>query len=200
MTQPLRRLLLLVALLLLPLGAAAAAPATEIDGAPPIAPFRLVDSTGMVFDNRRLAGRWSLVAIGFTNCPDVCPFTLSNLEAVYTELALHMTPERRPQVIFVGVDPERDAAILGDYVGFFHPDFVGVTGDKDQIDVVVAGIDGFYRLNPPDANGNYTVDHTTFVALVDGDGRLRAKLTLPMEPAEVSAYILGMQRQPSGAE
>jgi protein SCO1/2 len=200
MTPPLRRLLLFVVLLLLPLGTAAAGPTTEIEGAAPIAPFRLLDSTGAVFDNQRLDGRWSLVAIGFTNCPDVCPFTLSNLEAVYTELALHMTPERRPQVIFVGVDPERDAAILGDYVGFFHPDFVGVTGDKDQIDVVVAGIDGFYRLNPPDANGNYTVDHTTFVALVDGDGRLRAKLSLPMEPAEVSAYILGMQRQPSGAE
>src|SRR5262249_55524107 len=78
-----------------------------------------------------LKGHVSLVLAGFTNGPDVCPFTLANLEQVVAELGLRVRPDRLPTVIFLAVDPDRDRPNLKDYVVQFHPDFIGVTGAID---------------------------------------------------------------------
>ena len=84
--------------------------------------------------------------VGFTQCPDVCPFTLSNLEAVRAELGLRLRPDHLPNIVFLAVDPERDKPVLQNYLSHFHPDYIGITGEPQQIDKLVAGLDAFYRL------------------------------------------------------
>src|SRR5262249_46044611 len=96
--------------------------------------FTLDDHNGNPFTADSLKGHWSLVLAGFTNCPDVCPFTLANLEQVTAELGLRLRPDRLPLVVFLAVDPDRDRPNLKEYVQQFHPDFIGVTGELDQVD------------------------------------------------------------------
>lgn len=165
----------------------------ELDEPAEIPPFELSDHDGKVFDNERLAGKWSLITIGFTQCPDVCPFVLSNLQATHAEVGLRTRPDSLPQVIFVGVDQKRDEPILKDYVSYFHPDFVGVTGPWDRMTKFVEGLDGYAKLGKPDKDGNYDVQHTASVIVVAPSGRIVAKLSPPLDPGAVAEYLVRRQ-------
>ena len=177
---------------------AAAAPrvnGTVFDRAVPVQAFALDDHNGKAFTAESLKGRWSLVLAGFTSCPDVCPFTLANLEQVVAELGLLMRPDRLPMVIFLAVDPDRDRANLKDYVLQFHPDFVGVTGKLDEIDRALKGIDAVAVRAKPDAHGNYQVSHSAAVAVIDPQGRLAAKINPPFDPAPTAEFLSDLFRR-----
>jgi protein SCO1/2 len=162
---------------------------------PPLLPdFALTDHHGRLFSREHLRGRWSLLAIGYTSCPDVCPFVLANLEAVLTELSTRMSPERLPHVVFLAVDPARDAPALPDYMRSFHPDFLGVTGTEMEIQKVVSGVDGAVRREPADAFGHYLVAHTAFVSVIGPGGHVVAKLRPPIEPGPTTAMLAGLLR------
>ncbi len=165
----------------------------ELDEPAEIPPFELSDHDGKVFDNERLVGKWSLITIGFTQCPDVCPFVLSNLQATHAEVGLRTRPDNLPQVIFVGVDQKRDEPILKDYVTYFHPDFLGVTGPWDRMTKFVEGIDGYAKLGKPDKDGNYDVQHTASIIVVAPSGRIVAKLSPPLDPGPVAEYLIRRQ-------
>ena len=146
-----------------------------------VPPFALRDVDGESLSEAVLEGRWSLMFFGYTNCPDVCPLTLSVMKDVVTEL------ERREvepmQVLFVTVDPVRDtAAKMKEYVAFFDEDFVGVTGELDDIHTLTRelGIVAAFTANDehPEA---YVVDHTAAMLLVDPERRVRAKFSAPHE-------------------
>lgn len=155
--------------------------------------FELQDHLGQAFTQDRLQGRWSLILLGFTHCPDVCPFVLSNLAEVRSQLGLRVRPDNLPQVVFVAVDPERDRPLLADYVGYFDPSFVGVTGSVEQLDRFVHGVDGFVRLGKPDADGGYEVQHSASVIVIGPDGRIHAKLSPPLDPGVVAEYLTRKQ-------
>lgn len=165
----------------------------ELDEPAEIPPFELSDHDGKVFDNERLVGKWSLITLGFTQCPDVCPFVLSNLQATHAEVGLRTRPDNLPQVIFVGVDQKRDEPILKDYVTYFHPDFLGVTGPWDRMTKFVEGIDGYAKLGKPDKDGNYDVQHTASIIVVAPSGRIVAKLSPPLDPGTVAEYLIRRQ-------
>jgi protein SCO1 len=167
-----------------------------LDRPAPVQAFALADHNGQPFTAASLKGRWSLVLAGFTNCPDVCPFTLANLEQVIAELGLRMRPERLPRVIFLAADPDRDRANLRDYVVQFHPDFIGVTGELDQIERALKGIDSVAVRAPPDARGNYQVTHSAAVAVVDPQGRLAAKISPPFDPGPTAEFLVDLFRLP----
>jgi protein SCO1 len=170
-----------------------------LDGPVPVSGFTLEDHDGRPFTADKLASRWSLILAGFTNCPDVCPFTLANLEQVVAELGLRVAPDRLPQVIFLAVDPERDRAILKDYVHQFHPDFIGITGAIDQIDRLLKGLDAIARRDKPDANGAYQVTHSAAVAVIDPQGRFLAKLNPPFDPAPTAQFLADLFRKHASA-
>ena len=151
--------------------------------------FALKDHRGKPFTAERFKGKWTLLAIGFTSCPDVCPFVLSNLDAVVTPLSTRVRPDNLPQVIFVAVDPKRDAPVLGEYVRHFNDDYLGVTGSHDELKKFVVGIDGFYRIGKPDKDGDYEVQHSASVIVIGPDARIHAKLSPPLPPGEVAEYI-----------
>lgn len=135
-----------------------------------ISPFQLVDDAGDAFGPDRLAGHWSLLFFGFTHCPDVCPSTLATLAAVRRELA-DLPASAQPRVYLVSVDPARDTpGRLAEYVKFFDPSFTGVTGTQESIESLTRAIGVAVVVNPADESGNYSVDHTASLFLVNPSG------------------------------
>ena len=112
-----------------------AAPATAqvqgvmLDEPLDIPDFAFTNELGEDFTDEDLINQWTLVMFGFLSCPDVCPFTLGNLEAAVSETGMRVRPDNVPKVVFVSVDPDRDAETVSDYAKFFHPEFKGFTGE-----------------------------------------------------------------------
>jgi protein SCO1/2 len=155
--------------------------ATRFDAPRPLPAFALVDSSGASFGPERLRGRWTFLFFGFTNCPDICPTTLATLAAVRTSLA-DLPEEQRPSVLFVSVDPGRDTPeALGRYVAHFDPAFTGATGTREAIEALAAALGVAVFVGPPDADGNYAVDHSAAVFLLDPEARVAALFGTPHE-------------------
>jgi protein SCO1/2 len=141
--------------------------------------FELFDQGGNSFTEKNLLGSWSLIFIGFTTCPDICPMTMAQLEGVRAELGSHFTPEKIPNIIFVAVDPARDKDVLADYLAYFHPKNIGITGELSQIDRLVESVDGFYRFDKNKRDSGYTVVHTSSIAVVNPQGEMVANINPP---------------------
>ncbi|MGI2258478.1 SCO family protein [Shewanella sp. GXUN23E] len=132
----------------------------------PLAPFHLADQHGQVFDNSRLLGHWSLMFIGFTSCPDVCPTTMGKLAAAYDG----MNAKAPLQVVFVSVDPERDTqAKLASYIEFFNPEFVAATGPHSDLYPLTRQLGMIYSM--VGEGDSYTIDHSASMVLIDPEGR-----------------------------
>jgi protein SCO1/2 len=114
------------------------------------------------------------VFFGYTFCPDVCPLTLSHLSQAFTELG---EKSERIQVLFISVDPDRDTPErLRQYLGAFHPSFLGATGKEEDIREVADGYGVFFAKSGD--GPEYTVDHTARTFVIDPSGLIR--LTFPV--------------------
>jgi protein SCO1/2 len=164
-----------VAAVLLGLLAAACSPpvfkAVDITGAEYARDFSLESAAG---GPRKLAdyrGKVVVIFFGFTQCPDVCPTTLSDLAEVKKRLG---ADAERLQVIFVTIDPERDTpAVLAQYVPSFDPSFVALHGTPEQIAATAKEFKIFYQKVPGRTATSYTMDHTAGSYVIDRDGRVR---------------------------
>jgi|GEM_PF-673851 len=165
----------------------------KLDEPKTIPEFVLSDTFGSLFTESDLIDRWTLIMFGFNSCPDVCPFTLLNLEGAVAETSLRVRPDGIPKVVFVSVDPDRDKETVTDYALHFHPDFRGVTGERQQIDQLIKATDSFYRLMPPDVNGFYDVQHSAFVSVIAPDGRMYAKLEPPFHIGKTAEFLARLQ-------
>jgi protein SCO1/2 len=144
--------------------------------------FTLIDHQGRAFAPASLRGAWSMLFFGYTNCPDVCPATLSTLAVV--EKRLRAAGDRvRPRVVFISVDAARDTpAQLARYVPYFDPEFLGATA-KDQPTIEAVARDfGVVVLLSPRKDGAYSVDHSSAIFVVDPSGRIAAILGGPFTP------------------
>jgi protein SCO1/2 len=122
-------------------------------------------------------GKVVVVYFGYTYCPDVCPATLNKLADAIDILG---DKAKDVQVVMVSVDPERDTPErLAEYVGYFNPDFIGVTGDEATVNRVATLFGVYYEKKETAGSTGYTIDHTATVMLVDREGYL--KLVLPFE-------------------
>lgn len=138
--------------------------------------FQLTDHLGRPFTVHDLQGRPSLVFFGFTHCPDVCPTTLAKLAQVKKAAAIAGL-----QVLFVTVDPERDdPKAVGVYAHAFDPDFIGLTGDPKAIAKMTAAF-GVASLRVDLPGGDYTMDHSAAVFLVDTRARIVGIFTPPFD-------------------
>ena len=140
------------------------------------APLDLTDTNGQPFSLDQLKGDVALVYFGYTTCPDVCPTTLTDMQAVKDDLGKDAD---RVKVVMVTIDPERDTqAKLGAYLAFFDPGFIGLRGDADQIEQIKKdyGIT-VERVEYPDSATKYLLNHSALVYLIDPDGNLL--LTFP---------------------
>ncbi|MCB1888735.1 MAG: SCO family protein [Rhodocyclaceae bacterium] len=145
--------------------------ATDITGADYARGFSLTDHTGQPRTLADYRGKAVSIFFGYTQCPDVCPTTLSTMAEVMRQLG---DDADRLQVLFVTVDPERDTqALLAEYVPLFDPRFVGLFGDADTTARVAKDFRVFYRKAGDTSGSTYTVDHSAGTYLFDPAGRLR---------------------------
>ena len=185
---------LLVARHLLDRDAAPAGPALQTVTLLPqpreLPPFNLRQSDGTPLLPGELAGHWTLVFLGFTFCPDVCPTTLAELAAAQKQW--EALPEAvRPRVLFVSVDPERDTpAKAGEYAHAFHPDTLAATADVPALEKFATSL-GFVFMKVPgktyDENPqDYSVDHSANIAVLDSQGRLAGLIRPPLKPQAIA--------------
>jgi protein SCO1/2 len=175
------------------IGAAAQVQGVELDTPEPMPEFFLSNQDGQTFSQADLLGNWTIVMFGFNSCPDVCPFTLGNLEHAISETAMRVRPDSVPKVVFVSVDPARDAEFVHEYALYFHPEFKGMSGARDQIDRLIEATDSYYRLMPADSTGYYEVQHSSAVSVIDPDGNLRAKLQPPFNAGLTAEFLARLQ-------
>lgn len=136
-------------------------------------PFALVTPDGARFTERNLAGKPYAMFFGFTRCPDVCPTTLARM----AQLRKRMGDDgMKFAIVFVSVDPGHDTpADIGNYIALFDTPIIGLTGTTAQIDQIVKRWRAFYQKVPLEG-GDYTIDHTAGVFLMDRNGRLQSIL------------------------
>src|SRR5690606_23657827 len=126
--------------------------------------FQLIDHNAEAFTLQNLKAKWTLVYFGFTHCPDICPTTLAKLSQVVKQLDDDIANET--QVLMISVDPARDTPEkLQEYVPYFHPDFIGVTGEFVQIMSVAQNVN--VAFNKVMLDDDYTVDHTGNIVLIN---------------------------------
>jgi protein SCO1/2 len=160
---------------------------TLLAPARPLADFSLLDNQGRSFGPQNLRGHWSLMFFGYMNCPDYCPATLTTLAALEKQLRAAKTPAP-PQVIFVSVDAKRDTpAQLNRFVPNFDPEFIGLTAASQPAIEALAKKWGVAVKLEYAANGNYVVDHSTAIFVIDPAGKLAAVLTGPFTVAALQS-------------
>jgi len=149
-------------------------------------PFSLIDQDGRTVTDKDLRGRPFLVFFGFTHCPDVCPTALFEISEVLGKLG----PDAgKVAALFVTVDPERDTpAQMKDYLSSFNPRLVGLTGDPAAIAAVAKEYRVYVKKVPLD-HGDYTMDHTALVYLMDKDGRFVAPFNLKRSTEDAAADL-----------
>ena len=151
-------------------------------------PFELTDQDGMIRTEKDFRGKYMLVFFGYTYCPDVCPTTL----AVMSE-ALKMMGQRGDKIapVFITVDPKRDTPEkLKSYLDSFGPQFVGLTGSNADIANVAKEYRVYYREQSPDQKGDYAVDHSGVVYLMDPNGKFVANYSLETSPEALAADLM----------
>ena len=149
-------------------------------------PFALLDQNGDTKTDRDFRGRWMMIYFGYTNCPDVCPTTLSLMSAVMDRLggrAARIAP------IFITVDPDHDTpAIMKQYLASFGPRFIGLTGPRSHIASVTSEYRVYFRKRPL-PGGLYAVDHSSVIYLMDPNGKFAADYDNSQGPDDIAADL-----------
>ncbi len=149
-------------------------------------PFTLVDQNGKTVTNTALEGKWLLVYFGYTHCPDACPTTLNNIA-----LALQDLGARRDEVrpVFITIDPERDTPqVMKDYVTAFDAPILALTGTAAEIAQAAKNYRVYYAKHP-EAGGDYSMDHSSVVYVMDPKGRFSASFTGEDPPAQIAERL-----------
>ena len=152
-----------------------------------IGSFALMDTRGEAFTVERLSGGWSFIFFGFTNCPDICPTTMSVLAQAERQLQ-QSSPDAVLEfnAVLVTVDPERDdLATLGDYVGAFSPRFVGVAAGLEETVEFARQLNVGFAKAPVSNDGptqgelDYGVDHSSQIVIVNPSGHYHGFIKMP---------------------
>jgi protein SCO1 len=148
--------------------------------------YTMIGQNGQVVTYADLAGRPYLVFFGYTRCPDFCPTALLDISAVLKELG----PDKKVAVLFVTVDPERDTRdVLKSYLENFDPRIIGLTGDTEKIAAIAKAFRVYAEKVPGQHLGDYTVDHTGIVYLMDKRGKFVSTFNLQRPPQEAAREL-----------
>ncbi len=173
-------------------------------------PFQLTDQAGQTVTEKNLQGRPTLIFFGFTHCPDICPTSLFEISEVLRAMG---EDADRVNAYFISVDPERDTtAAMKDYLSSFDPHLKGLTGDPNEVaamkdylssfDPHLKGLTGdpgavakvisayrVYARKVPLKEGDYTMDHTALIYLMDRGGKFVSSFNLKRTPEEAAADL-----------
>lgn len=142
--------------------------------------FRLKDHNAQMRSLDDFRGKVVVTAFGFTNCPDVCPTTLSDLAAALRRLG---PDAQRVQVLFFTLDPKRDTPeVLRQYVPAFHPSFLGLWGQPDDVAKVLKDFGMYAKERPGSTAEGYGIDHSAQSYALDAQGRVRLMIPYGTTP------------------
>ena len=151
-----------------------------------LSPFSLLNHRGEAFGLEQLQGQWSYLFFGFTHCPDICPNTLAKLSEAYSQL--NSATREDLQVILVSVDPARDTPEkLGEYVPFFNPEFIGLSGEFLQIMRLSQNLNAAFNKVP--MGDSYTIDHTANIMIINPKGHYHGFIKPPLELAKLKTIM-----------
>lgn len=162
--------------------------ATVINTSRSLQPFSLTDHKGNIFSQNELKDRWTLIAFGYTNCPDICPTMLATLNQATNLLKKKGDTHKLIRFVFVSVDPERDTLEqIAKYVNYFNPEFIGVTGTQDALTKLTGQFGILYRkVENAQLTNNYLIDHSASMILTNPKGRLHAVFSAPHDAALIA--------------
>jgi protein SCO1 len=153
--------------------------------------FALRQSDGTQLVPGELKGHWTLVFLGFTHCPDVCPTTLAELSRAQKQWEALPEPVR-PRVLFVSVDPERDPPDrIGEYAHAFHRDTLAATADIPALERFTRSLSLVFAKVRPEGTpeGQYTIDHSATLAVLDPQGRMAGIVQPPLDVPGIAADL-----------
>jgi protein SCO1 len=149
-------------------------------------PFTLVDQDGKTVTNTALEGKWLLVYFGYTHCPDECPTTLNNIALALKDLGATRS-EVRP--VFITIDPARDTPqVMKNYVAAFNAPILALSGSAAQV-AKAADAYRVYYAKHPEAGGDYSMDHSSIVYVMDPKGRFAASFSDQDSPTQMAARL-----------
>ncbi len=155
-----------------------------------VAAFSLLDQDGHAYTHQQLRGKWSLLFFGYTFCPDVCPVTMSKLGKLNEALRADTDFADRLQYLMVTVDPERDTPErLKQYVTYFDPGFMGLTGDLQGLYDFAIGLNAIFARVPVDEEGNYLMDHSANIVLINPQGEYVGFFKSPHVTANIAQAL-----------
>lgn len=150
--------------------------------------FSLESTQGTHIDNASLRGHYTLVFLGFTHCPDICPTTLADLAKAEKQWA-DLPEAQRPRILFVSVDPERDTPdSIHQYASFFSPSLLSGTSDTESLTQLASALSMVFAKSPLEGGG-YTIDHTSWVAVLNPEGQLSGFIRPPLDPVAIAADL-----------
>ena len=166
--------------------------AIDITGADYAQGFQLTDFNGRPRSLADYKGKVVVVFFGYTQCPDVCPTTMSEMAQVKKLLG----PDGdKLQVLFISIDPERDTPeAMADYVSRFHPRMIGLTGSAEQVAAAARAYRVYYAKVRPRDSTDYLMDHSSFIYFVGPDGRVRSLFRPETTPEAIAAAVSAQLR------
>ncbi len=157
--------------------------------------FTLRQSDGTPLVPGELKGHWTLVFLGFTHCPDVCPTTLAEMAKAQKQWAA-LPETTRPRLLFVSVDPERDTPDrIGEYAHAFHRDTIAATADIPALESFAKSLSMVFAKVPPPEGipaDQYSVDHSATMAVLDPQGRMTGIVQPPFDPLAIAADMTAL--------
>ena len=150
-------------------------------------PFALQDGEGATISDQTLRGRPFLVYFGYTHCPDVCPTELARISDILTQMGDKAIP-----ALFITVDPERDTPkLMRDYVSSFNSRIIGLSGSPQAIEAAEKAYRVFARKGQSQPDGDYSMDHSSIVYLMDKNGAFVEAFNLERSPEEAVKELEG---------
>ena len=160
-------------------------------------PFTLTDQDGKTVRDTDFHGKYLLVYFGYTYCPDLCPTGLESIARTLDELG---ADAKKVQPVFITVDPARDTpAKLKEYVASFHPDIIALTGTPEQIAAVARAYQVYYAKGEIVDEGEYIMDHSTLIYLMDPYGKFITTFPDDTPPAALTEALHTVWAKAAGA-
>ncbi|UCM85991.1 MAG: SCO family protein [Rickettsia endosymbiont of Culicoides impunctatus] len=153
--------------------------------------FELTDQDGNIFNSDSLKGKLSLIYFGFTYCPDICPTSLQKIMEVINTLDKYKIDV---EFVFITIDPKRDTSVvLKEYLKHFNSKFIGLTGNEQQIKEVADKFKVYYAKIDTNSE-DYMLDHSSFVYLMDRQGKYVKHFYLDSSAQEIIEFIRIMEQ------
>jgi protein SCO1/2 len=147
--------------------------------------FALKDGAGKTVSDQTLRGKPFLVYFGYTHCPDVCPTELAKISDILGNMGDKSIP-----ALFITVDPERDTPkVMQDYVSSFNPAIIGLSGGQQAVEATEKTFRVYARKGQPQPDGDYSMDHSSIVYLMDKNGAFVEAFNVERSPDEAAKEL-----------